>query len=120
MDDEPRGREDIPVDRLCSSVEEASARIGLGDAPRERLRRAVEAAAARALEACCRGDCAACERMWSGPALPCGGRRARYLAKRLVMALLPMMRRGCPVEAAREILGEVAAQALSPSAAGQG
>ena len=120
MDDEPRGREDIPVDRLCSSVEEASARIGLGDAPRERLRRAVETAAARALEACGRGDCAACDRIWSGPGLPCRRRMARHLAKRLAMALLPMMRRGWPLEAAREVLGEAAARALAPSPAGRG
>jgi hypothetical protein len=100
----------VPMDRLWPLVEEATARICSGDASRERLRDVVRTAATQALEACGRRDCGACERIGGG--LPCEMRKARHLGKRLLVALLPMMRRGCPFETARAILDSAAAGAL--------
>jgi hypothetical protein len=100
----------VPMERLWPLVEAATARICSEDASRERLRNVVQTAATQALAACGRRDCRACDRVSSG--LPCEMRKARHLGKRLLVALLPMMRRGCPFETARAILDSAAAGAL--------
>ena len=100
----------LALERLWPLVEAASARICPEDTPRERLRDAVRTAAARALEPCGRRDCGACDRISCG--LPCEVRKARHLGKRLLVALLPMVRRGCPLQTARAILDSAAAAAI--------
>jgi hypothetical protein len=105
-------RPDIPLDRLTDSVAAVTGQIKLDPDAGVRLPGAIRVAVERAFDACDRRDCAACDRIWKPLGMSCEQRRVRKLAKRLVLAFLPLLRRGNAFESVTAALDSVAARAL--------
>jgi hypothetical protein len=112
MRDAEKPVDSLPLERIRASVVEAVAGICQEGTPGDRLRGAIDSAVARASETCGRWGCDRCSCLWVEPGLSCEARRLRNLVKRIAMALLPMVRRGCALDAVRAALEGAVSLAL--------
>ena len=107
-----RRADSLPLERIRASVVEAVSGICQEETPGDRLRGAIDSAVTRASETCGRWGCDRCSCLWVEPGLSCEARRLRNLVKRIAMALLPMVRRGCALDAVRAALEGAVVRAL--------
>jgi hypothetical protein len=112
-------RAGLPATILREELESVAAAICAEGIPPARLRDAVDAAAATAFNACGRGDCDSCDRLWSELETSCERRQVRKLAKRLAQALLPLLRRGHTLDTIHAALDGAAARALGRGISGR-